>query len=80
VGQYHPKADSILARRQRYPRLSVDGSGGNITLNTPVFWFARSLDYLGTVPATLDNNNRVDVNASGRLAAGITLPDVSFPL
>jgi len=51
-------------------------SGGNITLNTPVLVCAI-LDYLGTVPATLDNNNQVDVNAVVVAAGIITLPDVS---
>jgi len=57
-----------------------DGKGGNITLNTRVFFgenYRRATRR--TDPATLDRNNRVDINATGTLASGnITLPDTTF--
>ncbi|MEG3844362.1 beta strand repeat-containing protein, partial [Microcoleus sp. herbarium14] len=48
-----------------------DGRGGNITLDTPVF-FGESYRRAprSTDPATLDRNNRVDINATGTLASG----------
>jgi filamentous hemagglutinin family protein len=57
-----------------------DGKGGNITLDTPVF-FGESYRRAprSTDPATLNNNNRVDINATGNLASGtIALPDTTF--
>jgi large exoprotein involved in heme utilization and adhesion len=59
---------------------SRDGRGGNITLNTPVFLAFRYRPApFGTDPATLDGNDRVDVNASGRISSGvIKLPDVTL--
>lgn len=56
-----------------------DGQGGNVTLNTPAF-FGENYQpaSFGTDPQTLDNNDRVDINASGAVAGVITLPDVSF--
>lgn len=59
---------------------SRDGRGGNITFNTPVFLAFRYRPAApGTDPATLDGNDRVDVNASGRISSGvITLPDVTL--
>jgi large exoprotein involved in heme utilization and adhesion len=58
---------------------SRDGRGGNITLETPVFFAFRFQPAPpGTDPATLDGNGRVDINASGRLSAGIiALPDIN---
>lgn len=57
---------------------SRDGRGGNITLNTPVFFGRYKPAPLGTDPATLDGNNRVDINATGGISSGtITLPDVT---
>lgn len=59
---------------------SRDGRGGNITLNTPVFLAFRYRPAPpGTDPVTLDGNDRVDVNASGRISSGvISLPDVTL--
>ena len=56
-----------------------DGRGGNVTLNTPAF-FGENYQPAspGTDPATLDLNDRVDINASGAVSGIITLPDVSF--
>jgi len=56
-----------------------DGRGGNITLKTPTFFGYRYLPTpRSTDPATLDHNNRVDINASGAFTGIITLPDSSF--
>lgn len=53
-----------------------DGSGGNIVLNTPAF-FGENYR-LGAI-APFDNNNQVNINASGLLASGaIVIPDVGF--
>ncbi|XHX78618.1 MAG: filamentous hemagglutinin N-terminal domain-containing protein [Stenomitos frigidus ULC029] len=59
---------------------SRDGSGGDITLNTPAFFgFRYQPDADNVNTAALDGNDRVDVNASGRLRAGsITIPRVSL--
>ncbi len=74
------RADSIIAFDDSdIVAAARDGRGGNITLDTPAF-FGPS-DRLTTKANldTLNGNNRVDINASGQLAAGtITLPDVSF--
>ncbi|MBD1933715.1 MULTISPECIES: filamentous hemagglutinin N-terminal domain-containing protein [Cyanophyceae] len=56
-----------------------DGKGGDITLKTPIFFgFAYSPAPKGTGPDTLENNNQVDINASGAVSGVITTPDVSF--
>ena len=57
-----------------------DGQGGNITLDTPVFFGSRFEPApQDTDPDTLDGNERVDINASGAVASGaIDIPDVSF--
>ncbi|MEG4585459.1 filamentous hemagglutinin N-terminal domain-containing protein [Microcoleus sp. MOSTC5] len=57
-----------------------EGRGGNITLDTRVF-FGESYRSVprSTDPATLNGNNRVDINATGNLASGtIVLPDTTF--
>lgn len=53
-----------------------DGQGGNITLETAVFFGSRSASQ--DDPDTLDRNERVDINASGAVAGAVTVPDVSF--
>jgi filamentous hemagglutinin family protein len=56
-----------------------DGQGGNITLDTPVFFGERfQVSPSGIDPNTLDNNGRVDINASGAVSGTITLPDLNF--
>jgi filamentous hemagglutinin family protein len=57
-----------------------EGQGGNITLNTPVFFgFGYRPGGSETDYAILDGNDRVDVNASGAIASGnITTPDTTF--
>jgi filamentous hemagglutinin family protein len=56
-----------------------NGRGGNIILNTPAFfgqnYYPAPPD---TDPRTLDGNNRVDINASGRVSGIVILPDLSF--
>jgi large exoprotein involved in heme utilization and adhesion len=73
-------ADSILAFADSdILAFARDGKGGNITLDTPVFFGSRFQPASeGTNPDTLDNNDRVDINASGAVAGAITIPDVSF--
>ncbi|NET57986.1 MAG: filamentous hemagglutinin N-terminal domain-containing protein [Symploca sp. SIO2E6] len=56
-----------------------DGRGGDITFVTPIFFgFAFRPAPKGTDPATLDHNNRVDINASGAVDGVITLPNLDF--
>ncbi|NEQ70674.1 MAG: filamentous hemagglutinin N-terminal domain-containing protein [Symploca sp. SIO2D2] len=56
-----------------------DGRGGDITFLTPIFFgFAFRPAPKGTDPATLDLNNRVDINASGAIDGVITLPNLDF--
>jgi filamentous hemagglutinin family protein len=57
-----------------------DGQGGNVTLATPAFFGERYQPApAGTNPATLDGNDRVDVNASGRVRSGtVQVPDTTF--
>ncbi|NER23355.1 MAG: filamentous hemagglutinin N-terminal domain-containing protein [Symploca sp. SIO1C2] len=56
-----------------------DGRGGDITFLTPIFFgFAFRPAPRGTDPATLDLNNRVDINASGAVDGVITLPNLDF--
>ncbi|AOY79057.2 filamentous hemagglutinin N-terminal domain-containing protein [Moorena producens JHB] len=56
-----------------------DGRGGNITFTTPIFFgFAFRPAPPGTDPATLDNNNRVDINASAAIPGDIQgLPNLA---
>jgi large exoprotein involved in heme utilization and adhesion len=58
---------------------SKNGPGGDVTLNTRAF-FGQNYHPAsrGTDPATLDRNNRVDINASGTISGTITLPDTTF--
>ncbi|MEM9484259.1 MAG: filamentous hemagglutinin N-terminal domain-containing protein [Cyanobacteria bacterium P01_F01_bin.116] len=59
---------------------AADGRGGDVDLSQTAF-FGQSFEFApsGTDPRTLDNNARVDINASGNLASGtILLTDVSF--
>ncbi|MEG3987637.1 filamentous hemagglutinin N-terminal domain-containing protein [Microcoleus sp. S28C3] len=79
-GNIDIKADSILAFDDSdILAFARDGRGGNITLDTRVF-FGESYTRAprNTDPATLDRNNRVDINATGNLASGnIALPDTT---
>jgi filamentous hemagglutinin family protein len=59
---------------------SADGRGGNIDLSQTNF-FGQDFRFAppGTDPRTLDGNGRVDINASGGIAAGqISIGDTSF--
>jgi large exoprotein involved in heme utilization and adhesion len=79
-GNINLKADDIIAFDDSdILAFARDGRGGNITLDTPVF-FGESYRSVprSTDPATLDRNNRVDINATGTLASGnIALPDTT---
>lgn len=55
-----------------------DGKGGDIFLNTPIF-FGESFTMKEADPNTLEGNNRVDINATGGITSGaVSIPDVSF--
>ncbi|MBT9315050.1 two-partner secretion domain-containing protein [Leptothoe spongobia] len=59
---------------------AADGRGGDVNLNQTAF-FGQNFQFAppGTDPRTLDNNDRVDINATGGIASGmITLADTSF--
>jgi len=74
-------ADSIIAFDDSdILAFAAEGQGGNITLNTPVFFgFGYRPGASETDYAILDGNNRVDINASGAIASGnITTPDTTF--
>jgi filamentous hemagglutinin family protein len=56
-----------------------DGRGGDITLNTPAFFGENYRPApKGTDPNSLENNNQVDVNATGAVNGVITTPDTTF--
>ncbi|MBD2207861.1 filamentous hemagglutinin N-terminal domain-containing protein [Calothrix sp. FACHB-1219] len=56
-----------------------DGKGGNITFDTPAFFGQNYRPATpGTNPLTLEENNRVDINASGAVSGVIVLPDTGF--
>ncbi|BDA76296.1 filamentous haemagglutinin-like (plasmid) [Calothrix sp. PCC 7716] len=56
-----------------------DGQGGNITFATPAFFGQNYRPATpGTNPASLNRNNRVDINASAAVSGVIILPDTSF--
>ncbi|MFG6099938.1 S-layer family protein [Leptothoe sp. ISB3NOV94-8A] len=77
AGSITIEADSIVAFDDSdILAFAADGRGGNITLKTNVFF---GEDYQPNSPAPFDENDRVDINATGSLASGnILLPDVSF--
>jgi filamentous hemagglutinin family protein len=78
-GNIDLKADSIIAFDDSdILAFARDGKGGNITLDTPVF-FGESYRRAprNTDPATLDRNNRVDINATGSVEGVIITPDTS---
>ncbi|WP_353672551.1 filamentous hemagglutinin N-terminal domain-containing protein [Synechocystis sp. LKSZ1] len=73
-------ADSILAFKDSdILAFARDGRGGDISLQTPVF-FGDGYQPApkGTNPDTLEGNNRVDINASGSVFGVITIPDLTF--
>ena len=79
-GNINLTADSILAFDDSdILAFARDGRGGDIILNTRVFFGENYRPApKGTDPNTLENNNQVDVNASGAVNGVITTPDVSF--
>lgn len=59
---------------------AVDGRGGNVDLSRTAF-FGQDFELAPSSedPFTLSDNNRVDINATGRISSGtISLSDVSF--
>ncbi len=56
-----------------------DGQGGNIILNTPVF-FGEGYQRIRNQQNTdnLDNNNQVNLDASGAISGSIVAPDLTF--
>jgi large exoprotein involved in heme utilization and adhesion len=82
-GNIYLEADSILAFDDSdILAFATDGRGGDITLNTRAFFGENYRPApRNTDPDTLENNNRVDVNADAAAAANsgtITRPDTSF--
>lgn len=73
-------ADSILAFDDSdILAFAQDGTGGNIFLNTPAFFGDNyRAAPRNTNPDTLDDNNQVDVNATGAFSGIVTIRDVSF--
>ena len=56
-----------------------DGRGGNIILNTPVFFGEGYQDIRKTRDTdSLDNNNQVNLDASGTISGSIIVPDLTF--
>ncbi len=55
-----------------------DGKGGNITLDAPGFFGFGYLPDTDNNSASLDGNNRVDIDASGSISGAIALPNISF--
>jgi filamentous hemagglutinin family protein len=81
-GDINLTADSIVAFDDSdILAFTSDGSGGDINLNTPVFFADgyqpsnsnTNLNFLNS-----NANNQVDINASGTFNGIITVPDVSF--
>ncbi|AFZ30818.1 filamentous hemagglutinin family outer membrane protein [Gloeocapsa sp. PCC 7428] len=80
-GNINITADSIIAFEDSdILAFAAEGQGGNITLNTPVFFgFGYRPGASRTDYAILDGNDRVDVNATGAIASGnITTPDTTL--
>ena len=74
-------ADSVIAFDDSdIFAFAQDGTGGNITLNTPVFFGENfTSNSLTDNPDLLRDNSRADLNATGEVSAGnIVVPDVSF--
>jgi len=74
-------ADSILAFDDSdILAFARDGRGGDVTLNTPAFFGENYRPAPpNTDPDTLENNNQVDINASGAVSGDITITsDTSF--
>jgi filamentous hemagglutinin family protein len=75
------RANSILAFGDSdILAFSQDGGGGNIDLDTSAFFGENyQPQAVNANPANLDENDRVDINATGEITSGtITAPDTSF--
>ncbi len=73
-------ADSIVAFDDSdIFAFAEEGVGGDITLDTSVFFAENfTLNSLTSNPDLLESNNRADVNATGAVSGAVTIPDVSF--
>ncbi|WP_413167919.1 hypothetical protein ACL6C3_14545 [Capilliphycus salinus ALCB114379] len=79
-GNINLKADSILAfDNSDILAFANDGQGGDITLDSPAF-FGQNYSPVSRNRNTdsLDNNNRVDVNATGVVSGVIVISDTTF--
>jgi hypothetical protein len=74
-GNINLTADSIIALDDSdILAFARDGRGGDITLTTPAFFGQNDQPApKGTDPRTLDNNDRVDINATGAIDGVITI-------
>jgi large exoprotein involved in heme utilization and adhesion len=79
-GNIYLKAGSILAFDDSdILAFARDGRGGDVTLNTPAFFGENYRPApRNTNPNRLENNNQVDINASGAVSGIITTPDTTF--
>jgi filamentous hemagglutinin family protein len=79
-GNIYLKAGSILAFDDSdILAFARDGRGGDVTLNTPAFFGENYRPAPpNTNPDRLENNNQVDINASGAVSGIITTPDTTF--
>ncbi|WNZ27480.1 filamentous hemagglutinin N-terminal domain-containing protein [Leptolyngbya sp. NK1-12] len=72
-------ADSVVAFDDSDILAFAGNQGGDITFNTPAGFFAGGRQAVAaSSTANLDQNNQVNINADGRVAGTIALPDVSF--
>jgi filamentous hemagglutinin family protein len=80
-GNIDIKADSVIAFDDSDIFASApEGQGGNINLDTPAF-FAENFTLNSLTTENTDilrDNNRADVNATGRESGTVAIPDVSF--
>jgi hypothetical protein len=71
-------ADSVIAFDDSDIITEAPNRGGDITLNTPVF-FGAGYQPDASTASDADGNGRVDLDASGEVSAGaVQTPDVSF--
>jgi hypothetical protein len=79
-GNVKLSADSIVAFDDSdIVSFAQSGSGGDITLDTPAFFGEGYQDSASSNdPTSFNNNNQVDLNASGAVFGIINVPDVSF--
>lgn len=81
-GDIELKAQAILAYDDSDIFSSaIGGEGGNIILDTPAFFGERFIGANSDSnlnPDKLDDNNRVDIDATGTVNGVVTLPNISF--